>query len=214
LLGHGQEVNELITHLFDAYLNGVTDEEFHRYIENYQNQYDDGVDITPEKLMQNALTKYDTIMQRKETSGETEHRVLALNAETTKSDEMAALMAEISTLEANYAASNKGNNNKANKSNATNKVPEWKKVAPAENEPKTMVKTVNDKRRRSIGVHIIKYGRFISQRNAHTERKVPPATRILLVKRPNARARIRSWFSIEHNLPSLTRTWTNDARAC
>jgi hypothetical protein len=146
LLGRGQEVNELITHLFDTYLYGVVDEEYHRYIESYQNLYDDGVVITPEKLMQNALTKYDTIMQRKEASGDTDNRILALKAESTICNEVAELKAKIANMEANYAASNKGNNNKSNQNNAANKVPAWKKVAPTENESKTMVKTVNDKK--------------------------------------------------------------------
>jgi hypothetical protein len=123
LLGRGQEVNELITHLFDAYLNGLHNEKFHRYVENYQNQFDDGVSITPEKLMQNALTKYDTIMQRKETSGEAESRVMALKAETPKIDDIAALMARIASLDANYAANGKGNNNKTGKNNVAKKIP-------------------------------------------------------------------------------------------
>ena len=49
LRGRGHDVNELLTHLFDAYLNGVNDEEFHRYIESYQNQYDDGAVIRDRK---------------------------------------------------------------------------------------------------------------------------------------------------------------------
>ena len=57
LLGRGAEVSELITFLFEAYLNGVADEEFHRYIETYRNQFDDNIIIAPERLMQLALTK-------------------------------------------------------------------------------------------------------------------------------------------------------------
>lgn len=150
LLGRGQEVSELLTQLFDAYLHGVDDDEFHRYIETYQNQFDDGIDITPEKLMSIALTKYDTIMQRKESNIETEQRVMALQAQTTKNEEVSALKDKIAVLEANYAASiNKGNNNnnKANKNNATKKIPAWKKVAPASNEAQTLVKTINDKKK-------------------------------------------------------------------
>jgi hypothetical protein len=113
---------------------------------NYQNQFNDGVSITPEKLMQNALTKYDTIMQRKATSGEKENRVLALAAETKKDDAMTVLLAKIASLEANYAASNKGNYNKSNKGTVANKVHVWKKVAPTDSEPKITVKTVNDKK--------------------------------------------------------------------
>jgi uncharacterized small protein (DUF1192 family) len=147
LLGRGQDVSELITHLFEAYLSGVADEEFHRYIETYQNQYDDGMDITPEKLMQNALTKYDTIMQRKEASSESENRVIALNAEATKDEQVAALTAQIALLQANYAAKGNDKGKSATKANAAKKIPAWKKIAPAENEPKTIIKTINDKKK-------------------------------------------------------------------
>ena len=148
LLGRGQEVSELITFLLEAYLNGVDDEEFHRYIEGYQNQFDDNVVITPDKLMQVALTKYETIMQRKETSNDTEQRVIAYQAET-KDDDVEALKAKIAVLEANYA-NVKGNGNKVGKNSnaaAKNKIPAWKKVAPTASEPQVMVKTINDKKK-------------------------------------------------------------------
>lgn len=142
LRGRGHEVNELLTHLFDAYLNGVNDEEFHRYIESYQNQHDDGAVINPDTLMHNALTKYDTIMQRREIAGESENKIMALYAE--KRDEVIEKLLE--KLEVNMAQSK--NNNNSNKGKAFNKkIPEWKKVAPGENDPKTIVKTVNDKKK-------------------------------------------------------------------
>jgi hypothetical protein len=147
LLGRGQDVSELITHLFDAYLSGVADEEFHRYIETYQNQYDDGMVITPERLMQNALTKYDTIMQRREASSESENRVIALKAEATKDEQLATLTAQIAALQANYAAKGNEKGKTSTKVNAAKKIPAWKKVAPADNESKTIVKTINDKKK-------------------------------------------------------------------
>jgi hypothetical protein len=128
VLGRDHVISELI----DAYLNEVADEEFHSYIETYQNQYDDGMVITPEKLMQNALTKYDTITQRKEASNEIDNRVIALKAEATKVDEVSQLRAQIAALEANYAASGIGKGKATTKVNATKKIPAWKKVAPGD----------------------------------------------------------------------------------
>lgn len=81
LVGRGHTIDELLTHLFDAYLNGVPDEEFHRYIEMHQNKYDDGVVINAKELMRLAVTKYDAIMQRKEAVGEGEKTIMALKAE-------------------------------------------------------------------------------------------------------------------------------------
>lgn len=81
LVGRGHTVEELLTHLFDAYLNGVPDEEFHRYIEMHRNKYDDGATIDADELMRLAVTKYDTIMQRKEAGLEGEKKIMALKAE-------------------------------------------------------------------------------------------------------------------------------------
>jgi phage host-nuclease inhibitor protein Gam len=144
LLGRGQVVSELLTHLFDAYLNGVNDEEFHRYIETYQNLYDDGTVVTPESLMKNALNKYDTIMQRKEVSGDNENRILALSAEKseTSKEMMEALVAK---FQANYAPNN--DSNKSGNKNFVKKIPAWKKEAPGESDHKKIVKTVNNKKK-------------------------------------------------------------------
>jgi hypothetical protein len=57
LLGRGKSVEELVTFLFDAYLN-VPDEEFRRYIEVYRDRHDEGKPIDDETLMRVALNKY------------------------------------------------------------------------------------------------------------------------------------------------------------
>jgi hypothetical protein len=151
------------------------------------------VSITPEKIMQNALTKYDKIMQRKATSGETENRVLALAAESKKDDAMTVLLAKIASLEANYAASNKGNNNKSNKGNVANKVRAWKKVAPTESEPKIMVKTVNDKKKT---LHWCPHHQMwtIHQPKDCPTRRNARATRMprVIIKHRNAKAKIKN----------------------
>jgi hypothetical protein len=78
LTGRGQQVDELVAHLFDAYTQSVPNDEFHRYIEMHRNMYDDGLVLSSEQLMRHAVTKYDTINQRSSAAQEGEPPVLAL----------------------------------------------------------------------------------------------------------------------------------------
>lgn len=147
LLGRGQTVEELITHLFEAYTTGVPDDEFRRYIETLQDKYDDGdVSIEPDMLMRKALNKYDIIMQRKEGSGENYQRVLALSSETKDAsqhikDFIIYLQDPDKFPQAN-AAVTKSPPAKSSKP-FVKRFPEWKKVPPKDSEP--MVKVMNGK---------------------------------------------------------------------
>jgi hypothetical protein len=87
LLGRGQQVDELITHLFDAYIDAVPNDEFKRYIEMHRNMFDDGLNLSSEQLMRHALTKYDTINQRSATNQDADPPVIALQAETKQQSE-------------------------------------------------------------------------------------------------------------------------------
>jgi hypothetical protein len=134
LVGRGQQVDELVTHLFDAYTQSVPNDEFNRYIEMHRNMYDDGLVLTAEQLMRHAVTKYDTINQRSNTLREGEPQVLALQVSTEapkiegNTDLMKALLAKIG---------------EANKRKNGRKIPAWKKVAPKTNE--ALMKVVNNK---------------------------------------------------------------------
>jgi hypothetical protein len=134
LMGRGQQVDELVSHLFDAYTQSVPNDEFHRYIEMHRNMYDDGLLLSSEQLMRHAVTKYDTINQRSSTMQEGEPPVLALQATSTvkKEEDKTEL---IQTLLAKISAVNKRKNGR--------KIPAWKKVAPKGTEATT--KSVNDK---------------------------------------------------------------------
>jgi hypothetical protein len=89
LLDRGQQVDELVTHLFDAYTDSVPNEEFKLYIEMHRNMFDDGLELSSEQLMRHALTKYDTINQRLVTKQEGEPAVLALRAAVSKQENKA-----------------------------------------------------------------------------------------------------------------------------
>jgi hypothetical protein len=94
LIGRGHQVDELVTHLFDAYTQSVPNDEFHCYIEMHRNMYDDGLVLTSEQLMRHAVTKYDTIHQRSKALQEGEPPVLALqaSAKTPKKEDDKELM--------------------------------------------------------------------------------------------------------------------------
>jgi hypothetical protein len=134
LVGRGQQVDELVAHLFDAYTQSVPNDEFHRYIEMHRNMYDDGLLLSSEQLMRHAVTKYDTINQRASTSQESEPPVLALQVTNelkkgdTTNEVMQALLAKLG---------------EASKRKGGRKIPAWKKVAPKANESTT--KTMNSK---------------------------------------------------------------------
>jgi hypothetical protein len=137
LTGRGQVVDELLTHLFDAYLTGVPNEEFHRYIESYRNRWDDGETMDAEQLMRNALVKYETITQRQASINEGEVKVMALVAkkEEANKDQAATMIGLLKQLEANLAQKTTSNN--GNKQSKPRKMPEWKKKAPSDKDPKT-----------------------------------------------------------------------------
>jgi hypothetical protein len=120
LVGRGQQVDELVAHLFEAYTQSVPNDEFHRYIEMHRNMYDDGLLLSSEQLMRHAVTKYDTINQRASTSQESEPLVLALQVANevkkgeNKNELLQALLAKLG---------------EPNKRKGGRKFPAWKKVA-------------------------------------------------------------------------------------
>jgi hypothetical protein len=86
LLARGHVVeDELLLNLFDAY-SVVSDQDFVRYIQHKQDNFDDGALVTVDQLMTSALTKYDTRVEKKawnslDNQGE---RIVALEAELAK----------------------------------------------------------------------------------------------------------------------------------
>jgi hypothetical protein len=139
LLGRGQQADKLVTHLFDAYLQSVPNEEFKRYVEMHRNLYDDGMSVTAEQLMRYAITKYDTINQRTEVVQEQEPPVMALQANTGTKTSTKDRRDAATTLKALLTKLADGGRGKR----TYRKIPSWKKQAPTGNEPKS--KAVNGK---------------------------------------------------------------------
>jgi hypothetical protein len=137
LLGRGQRVDELVTHLFDAYIDEVPNDEFKRYIEMHRKMFDDGLNLTSDQLMRHALIKYDTINQRSSTNQDADPPVIALQAAVahtsdSKKDDNTVLKSLIAKLT---------EHRKGKKQNR--KIPGWKKKEPSAKDP--AVKTVNGK---------------------------------------------------------------------
>jgi hypothetical protein len=78
LSGRGQDVSELIMHLFKAY-EQVPDQQFNRYIEAIRDRYDADIeDVTAEQLMQLAVNKYDLLAQRNAMPFDNVEKIVAL----------------------------------------------------------------------------------------------------------------------------------------
>jgi hypothetical protein len=118
LEGRGQQVDELIMHLFSAY-KAVPDPNFLRFIQNQRDDYereDNAVDISVKALMLLACNKYDLLNHRNSIPGDNSDSIVALETKT----------APTSISEDGKNRRRKGNHH-----------PEWKLVAPSGTDAKT-----------------------------------------------------------------------------
>ena len=86
LAARGQTSDDLLTNLFKGYL-AVTDRNFHRYIEEKQERYEEGtLEISINQLMHLAKTKYNIIQEKGmwQAPSVEESKILALTTEITK----------------------------------------------------------------------------------------------------------------------------------
>jgi hypothetical protein len=115
LAGRGEEVSELITHLFKAY-EYVPDQQFNRYIEGIRDRYDADIeDRTADDLMILAVNKYDLLEQRNAMPSDNMDKIEALQATTAKTTN-----ANVSTRE------RRANRNRVDDA--------WKKIPPLAHE--------------------------------------------------------------------------------
>jgi hypothetical protein len=139
LASRGETTQDLLSNLFKGY-EAASDEQFVKYILKKQDDYDEGSDITPDKLMLLAAQKYRTLLQ----AGK-------WNAPDEKMQKIIALEATIKKLQKgskpskdkkpNAEKNKKGNKEKEEKSKTLK--PDWMMVKPKEGEPKK--KTVDGK---------------------------------------------------------------------
>jgi hypothetical protein len=78
LAGRGEEVSELVMHLFKAY-EQVPDSQFARYIEAIRDRYDADIeDTTADQLMQLAVNKFDLLAHRNAMPSDNIDKIVAL----------------------------------------------------------------------------------------------------------------------------------------
>lgn len=141
LLGRGQTVDELMAHIFQAYLR-VSDDNFIRYIQSKKDQYEEEGTMTAEVLMELALGRYNLIKQQNAAVAEGEDRIIALQATSTPTTGIASEGERIVALEAQLQLmQDKFNNRNRKQSGSKPKytIQPWKRMKPNENEKQTKV---------------------------------------------------------------------------
>jgi hypothetical protein len=139
LASRGESTQDLLSNLFKGY-EAASDEQFVKYVLKKQDDYDEGADITPDKLMLLAAQKYRTLVQ----AGK-------WNAPDEKMQKIIALEATIKKIQKSSKPSKdkkpspdkekKGSREKEAKAKTLK--PDWMMVKPKEGEAKT--KTVDGK---------------------------------------------------------------------
>jgi len=121
LHARGQDTQDLLSNLFKGY-KATSDREFVQYIRLKENDYNEGNEISPQRLMQLALNRYNTMKE----GG-------SWNAPSEEQTEIIALKAQLKKLQ-------KQRDPKSTRNSSTNqnsRYPEWKSKKPKEGEPKT-----------------------------------------------------------------------------
>jgi hypothetical protein len=124
LEGRGQQVDELIMHVFKAY-EAVPDPNFLRFIQNQRDEYereDNAQEITVEALMLLACNKYDLLNHRNAVPSD-------------NGDSIVALEAKIQSLKDSTPSSTTDGDGKGRRRRERH--PAWKLVAPKGGEAKT-----------------------------------------------------------------------------
>ena len=82
LAARGEETQDLLVNLFKAYAV-ASDQSFKIYINDHQNRYDDGEELTTDELMLKAENKYKALVERNQWNlkSKEEEQIVALNAE-------------------------------------------------------------------------------------------------------------------------------------
>lgn len=146
LLSRGQTVDELIAHLFSAYLRCSDEQPFVRYIQAKKDTYEEDGVITADELMSLALVKFELIKQQNAALHEGEERIVAMQAHqpTTRgsngSDErFVAMEATLRLMQAQLAGGQGRGGGRNNRNKKNDQAHAWKKVKPKAGEPQTKV---------------------------------------------------------------------------
>lgn len=142
LSSRGETTQDLLANLFKGYA-AASDRNFVAYISKKEDEYDEGTNIEPTRLMQLALNKFNTLKEANKWKAPTneEKEILSLTAEIQKLKKKKGT----STSNKNSNKTKTINNQKqdSNIKKAKTQKPKWMTEAPKSGESKT--KTVDDK---------------------------------------------------------------------
>jgi hypothetical protein len=132
LASRGETTQDLLSNLFKGY-EAASDKQFVKYILNKQDDYDEGSDITPDKLMLLAAQKHHTLLQacKWNVPDGKMQKIIALEATIKKLQKGSKLAKD---KKPNAEKNKKGNKEKEEKSKTLK--PDWMMVKPKEGEPK------------------------------------------------------------------------------
>lgn len=131
LMARGESSSDVLVNLFATYLT-VPDKPFHDYVVAQKDKYDEGADIDDKKLMLLALTKYKDRIRANE-----------WQAPSAEQEQIIALTAQINDLKKKKGFERNDGAKKKKTADSDDPRFAWKKVAPAEGDPKS--KVVNGK---------------------------------------------------------------------
>lgn len=145
LAARNESNDDLMIHLFRGYMQAM-DQEFVQYIKLKKNDYDEGADIDPDRLMELALNKYENLVTegRWRALSPSEEKLEALNATVDKlKDENLRLSKSLKASQqkgkSEQQAKGKGKSKKKSNKNKKrqNEDMSWKKKPPKDGEPTT-----------------------------------------------------------------------------
>ena len=183
LKARGAITHDLLANLFKAY-KATSDKVFVKYIDQKKNDYDEGMYVTPIKLMLLAANKYKTMKQDNE-----------WNAPSIEQEQIIALRAQINKLKSSKANKGKPDAKETNDDPQKSKSkwkrrdtrPSWMFVAPKPGEPEK--KTVNGqvwhwcKKHQAYGKHLPSECRgkgYVPNKKTHINDKgeTPPSKKL------------------------------------
>ena len=131
LKARGHNVEDLNLDLFKGY-DVCSDEKFREYIEKKKDDYEDGFDMTPEKLMTYTKNKYNIMMRDKVWN--------ALSPDQEKIVALSSTVQELKDSNLKLAKAFSGRSRKATFNDRTGKYTDfwaWKKIPSNDKDPKT-----------------------------------------------------------------------------
>ena len=135
LVARGQRSEALLTHLFKGYL-AASDKTFVKYINEKMDRYEEGEEITANKLMQLADNKYRLLKERDEWDAPSaeEEKLLALQTEIEKLKKMKKRKNDHESSDSERSKKNKASRGNPSKGKGNQDKPSWMFKRPSDDD--------------------------------------------------------------------------------